>query len=266
VRRLVASASLIAVLACGAAVQAQTAPKQFDVATIKPSAVNDGRFAYLGLPGGALSATGVPLKMLLMEAYGVKAFQISGEPDWANTARWDIEAKVEGVQGRLSQAQHGAMLRVLLEDRFQLKVRRETREMPVYALVVEKGGSKLTLHTGEPPPPGQTIRQGLGMFSVKKGGLALLAAQLERQLWRVVIDRTGLKGEYDYTLHWTPETGQGGPESLGLPPQAEPAAPVDSKGPSIFTALQEQLGLKLESQRGPVEIIVIESVEKPSEN
>jgi uncharacterized protein (TIGR03435 family) len=204
--------------------------------------------------------------MLLMEAYNVQAFQISGEPDWVNTARWDIEAKVEGVQGRLSQSQHGAMVRVLLEDRFQLKVRRETREMPVYALVVEKGGSKLTLHTGEPPPPGQAIRQGLGMFSVKKGGLGLLTSQLQRQLWRVVIDRTGLKGEYDYTLQWTPEPGQGGPASIGLPPQAEVAAPADSKGPSIFTALREQLGLKLESQKGPVEIIVIERVEKPSEN
>jgi bla regulator protein blaR1 len=158
------------------------------------------------------------------------------------------------------------MLRVLLEDRFQLRVRRETREMPVYALVVEKGGSKLTLHTGEPPLPGQAIRQGRGMFSVKKGGLALLTAQLERQLARVVIDRTGLVGDYDYTLEWTPEPGQGGAESLGLPPQAEPIAPVDLKGPSIFTALQEQLGLKLESQKGPVEIIVIERVEKPSEN
>ena len=265
-KRLVAIACLIAVLGCGVWAQSQTAPKQFDVATIKPSAVNDDRFAYRGLPGGALSATGVPMKMLMMEAYNVKAFQISGEPDWVNTARWDIEAKVEGVQGRLSQAQHGAMLRVLLEDRFQLKVRRETKEMPIYALVVEKGGSKVTLHTGEPPPPGQGIRQGRGLFSVKKGGIALLSAQLERQLWRVVIDKTGLQGEYDYTLEWTPEAGQGGPESLGLPPQAEPAAPADSKGPSIFAALQEQLGLKLESQKGPVEIIVIERVEKPSEN
>jgi uncharacterized protein (TIGR03435 family) len=266
VRRLVAIACLIAVLSAGAMAQSQTVPTKFDVASIKPSAVNDGRFAYRGLPGGALSATGVPLKMLLMEAYNVQAFQISGEPDWVNTARWDIEAKVEGVQGRLSQAQHGAMLRVLLEDRFQLKVRRETREMPIYALVVEKGGSKVTLHTGEPPPPGQGIRQGRGLFSVKKGGMALLTAQLERQLARVVIDRTGLMGDYDYTLEWTPEAGQGGAESLGLPPQVEPVAPSDSKGPSLFTALQEQLGLKLESQKGPVEIIVIERVEKPSEN
>ena len=93
-----------------------------------------------------------------------------------------------------------------------------------------------------------------------------MAAQLERQLSRVVIDKTELNGEYDYTLAWTPEHGDGGPESLGLPPQPAPAEPADSKGPSIFTALQEQLGLRLESQKGPVEIIVIERVEKPSEN
>ena len=138
--------------------------------------------------------------------------------------------------------------------------------MPVYALVVGRGGSKLTPHTGEPPPPGQAIRQGRGLFSINKGGVGLLAAQLERQLSRVVIDKTELKGEYDYTLEWTPEPGEGGPESIGLPPQASSAVPVDSKGPSIFTALQEQLGLRLESQRGPVEVIVIERVEKPSEN
>jgi len=258
--------SVLAVFGCAALAQAQSAPKQFDVATIKPSAVNDNRFAYRGLSGGALSAIGTPLKMLIMEAYNVKAFQISGEPDWVNTVRWDVEAKVEGVQGRLTQAQHGAMLRVLLEDRFQLRIRRETREMQVYALVVAKEGSKLTLHTGEPPPPGQAIRSGRGMFSIKKGGIAFLTALLERQLSRTVIDQTGLNGEYDYTLEWTPEPGQGGPESIGLPPEPELSTPAESRGPSIFTALQEQLGLRLESQKGPVEIIVIERVEKPSEN
>lgn len=257
---------LIANLACATWAQPQTAPTRFDVATIKPNAANDNRFALRGLPGGALSATGVPLKMLLMEAYSVQAFQISGEPDWVNIARWDIEAKVDGFRGRLSQAQYVAMLRGLLEDRFQLKIRRETKEMPLYALVIGRGGSKLTTHTGETPAPGQAVRSGRGLFTVKKGGIAPLASQLERQLARTVIDQTGLTGEYDYMLEWTPEPGQGGPESIGLPPQAEAPAQAESKGPSIFTALQEQLGLRLESQKGPVEIIVIERVEKPSEN
>jgi bla regulator protein blaR1 len=266
VPRLAPVTSLIAVLACGVFAQTQAVPTKFDVATIKPNTDNDNRFAYRGLPGGALSATGVPLKMLIMEAYDIKSFQVSGEPGWVNTAKWDIEAKVEGFQGRLSQAQHGAMLRVLLEDRFRLIVRRETKEMPVYALVVGKGGSKLAPHAGESPQPGQAVRSGRGMFSIKMGGVALLTAQLERQLARVVVDETGLTGEYDYTLEWTPQPGEGGPESIGLPPQAESPAPPDSKGSSIFIALQEQLGLRLDSQKGPVEIIVIEHVEKPSEN
>jgi uncharacterized protein (TIGR03435 family) len=256
---------MVAAAATGVLAQ-HAAPARFDVATIKPNSANDDRFAYVGLPGGTLIATGVPLKMLIMEAYGVKAFQISGEPGWVDTERWDLEAKVEGVQGRLSSPQHGTMLRALLEDRFQLRVRREVKEMLVFALVVGKGGSKLTLHTGEPPPPGQAIRSGRGLFSVKKGGTALLATQLERQLSRKVIDKTGLRGEYDYTLEWMPEPGQGGPESLGLPPQIDDPPIADSDRPSIFTALQEQLGLRLDKERGPVEIIVIDSVEKPSVN
>ena len=104
------------------------------------------------------------------------------------------------------------------------------------------------------------------MFSVQKGGTALLATQLERQLSRKVIDKTGLRGEYDYVLEWMPEPGQGGAESLGLPPQIDARPPADSDKPSIFTALQEQLGLRLDKEKGPVEIIVIDSVEKPSAN
>ena len=265
-QRLIVATSMIAFLACRVLVQAQGIPTKFDVATIKPTADDDNRFALRPLPGGGLSAAGVPLKMLIMQAYNLKAFQISGEPDWVDTARWDIEAKVEGFSGRLSQAQAGTLLRALMEDRFQLRVRQETREMPVYALVIGRGGSKLTPHTGQPPAPGQAVRSGRGMFSIKKAGVALLAAQLERQLARVVVDKTGLPGDYDYTLEWTPEPGEGGPESIGLPPQAEPPVPLDPKGPSIFTALQEQLGLRLDSQKGPVEVIVIEHVEKPSEN
>jgi uncharacterized protein (TIGR03435 family) len=246
--------------------QPQTAPLPFDVAVIKPSAVTNGNFAFRTLPGGRLLATGVTLKMVIMYAYDVKAFRISGEPGWVNTALWDMEAKVEGTQGRTSPAQRRRMVRALLEDRFQLKVRHETREMPVFALVAGKGGSMLTPHTGAPPPPEQRIRMGRGLFSVKQGSTAPLVAELERQLWRPVVDKTGLEGEYDYTLQWKPEPGQGGAESLGLPPQPEPQPPADSDGPSIFTALREQLGLRLDSQKGPVEIIVIEGVEKPSAN
>ena len=116
-------------------------------------------------------------------------------------------------------------------------------------------------HTGTE----QQFRFGDGSLIVKKGGIAALASWLSRQLGRVVIDKTDLKGDYDYKLEWTPDPGEGGPESIGLPPEA-PRPHVDTNGPSIFTAVQEQLGLRLVSQKGPVEIIVIDSVEKPSAN
>jgi bla regulator protein blaR1 len=126
---------------------------------------------------------------------------------------------------------------------------------------VEKNGLKMITHTGTE----QQFRFGDGSLIVKKGGIAALASWLSRQLGRVVIDKTDLKGDYDYKLEWTPDPGEGGPESIGLPPEA-PRPHVDTNGPSIFTAVQEQLGLRLVSQKGPVEIIVIDSVEKPSAN
>ena len=175
-----------------------------------------------------------------------------------NSSGYDIEAKAAGNPNR---SEIWLMLQSLLEDRFQLKVHRETKEMPVYALVVEKNGSKLALNSGAE----RQFQPGNGSLIVKKGGTAALAAWLSRELGRVVIDKTDLSGEYDYSLEWTPEPGQGGPESIGLPPEA-PRPHVDTNGPSIFTALQEQLGLRLVSQKGPVEIIVIDSVERPSAN
>ena len=229
-QRLAPATSLTLVFLWWASAQAQAIQTKFDVAVIKPSAVDNGDFAVRALPGGTLICTGVTLKMLIMEAYEVKAFQISGGPSWVGTARWDLQAKAEGVQGRLPAAQEHLMLRALLEDRFQLKVLPETKEMPVYALVVATAGSKLTPHAGEAIPYGQRFRLGLGLYSVKQGNIAMFVTELTRQLWRPVIDKTGLKGEYDFTLAWTPQPGQGGPESLGLPPQPLESAPPVNPG------------------------------------
>ena len=244
---------------------AQTAPTRFDVAVIKPSPADDNNFSFRSLRGGGLSASGVTVKMLIMEAYGVKAFQVSGGPSWIASDRWDIEARVEGVSRALRQEEHGMMIRSLLEDRFQFSARREVKEMPIFELVVDRGGPQLTLHTGEPPPPGQMIRLGRGSLRVQKGRIALLTGQLERQVSRPVIDKTDLKGEYDFVLEWTPEPGEGGPESIGLPPDPTSVSPT-RVGPSIFTALQEQLGLRLRSARGPGEVIVVDRVSRPSPN
>ncbi|HYL36545.1 MAG TPA: TIGR03435 family protein [Bryobacteraceae bacterium] len=163
---------------------------------------------------------------------------------------------------RPSIEQFRDMLRALIEDRFQLKIHRETKELPAYALLVAKNGSKLAPAESE----GRGIRTGPGSLSFKRIGMAGLAAQLSTQLGRVVFDKTGLTGEYAVTLEYAPEPGQGGPEALGLPPQAYKAPPVDDNRPSIFTALQEQLGLRLESEKGPVEMLVVDHVEKASGN
>jgi bla regulator protein blaR1 len=260
-RRLVLST--VAMSALG---HAQALPKEFDVATIKPNGANDNRFMIRPLPGGGLSITGVPLKMLIMEAYDVRTFQVSGGPGWMNTERWDIQAKAEGVQGQLPIGQMLKMLQALITDRFKLEVHHESKEMTVYALVVGKNGSKLTPHTGEPPQPTDRLRMRPGSLSAKQVRIAALVRQLTPQLGRQVIDKTGLTGEYDFTLEWTPEPGQGGPESIGLPPALDSPRASDSNGPSIFTALQEQLGLRLDAQKGPIDIIVIDRPVKPDEN
>jgi bla regulator protein blaR1 len=250
---------IFAVVVTGVVAQSP-APKTFDVVSVKPSAPDEhNSFMFRPQPGG-IRVLGVPLKMLIMESYDVKAFQVSGGPGWIATERWDILAKAEGVD-RIPMVQMRPMLQALMADRFQLKVHSETKEMPVYALVVEKNGSKLVPSTSAE----QQFRPGNGSLTIKKGGTAALAAWLSRDLGRVVIDKTGMNGEYDYKLEWTSDPGEGGPESIGLPPE-EPRPHVETNGPSIFTSLQEQLGLRLVSQKGPVEIIVIDSVERPSAN
>jgi uncharacterized protein (TIGR03435 family) len=257
-RMLVWAAALASSLA-----QSPGSRKQFDVAAVKPTASTDGHFELRDPVGGNFTATGVTLKMLIMRAYRVHSFQVSGDPDWAHNERWDIRAKAEGEEGRMPSAQFEEMLRTLLEERFQLKINRETREMPVYALLVAKNGPKLNLAVGG--SPGVQMRPGSITFT--KSSTASLAAQLSLIAGRVVIDKTGLTGAYDFELHWAQEPGQGSPEAFGLPPVASDAPPpVDSNSPSMFTALQEQLGLRLDPQKGTVEILVIDHVEKASEN
>jgi len=162
----------------------------------------------------------------------------------------------------------------LLADRFQLTLHRETKEQSVYALLVAKNGPKLQesqTKDGQAKegtgPRGPMMRMGRGELSGQGVALDMLTRTLSSQLGRTVIDRTGLKGNFDFKLTWTPDPGQSaGPPGGGPPPGADAPPPPDPNGPSIFTALQEQLGLRLESQKGPVEMLVIDRVEKPSEN
>jgi uncharacterized protein (TIGR03435 family) len=263
---------------------AQTQPATtpaFEVASIKLNRSGDRGMRINPDPSGRFNATNVTVRQLILMAYQIKDSQLSGVPGWVDSERYDIAAKGEGPA---SPEQLQLMMQALLADRFKLSLRRETKEMPVYALVVAKNGPKL--HENKeaeaenedakrdvakprdpnmPPPkrPGM-MRGGRGMLSGQAMPLSVLADSLSRQLGRVVLDKTGLTGLYDFELKWTPDESQG--QMLKAPDGADSAPPLDASGPTIFTGVQEQLGLKLESQKGPVEMFVIDHVEKPTEN
>lgn len=222
--------------------------QSFEVASVKPNESGSGSSStHTG--HGNLTATNVSVLMLMESAFGVKDFQIEGGPGWIGTQRYDIVAKSNSPRD-LSEEELRPLLQSLLADRFQLKFHRETKEFQVYSLVVAKGGPKLKEHIAETGGASTNISSGSGKASMTstKSTIARLADNLGHQLGRVVIDNTGLKGEFDYKMEWSPDqTGE-------------------SSGPTIFTALQEQLGLKLESAKGPVGMIVIDSAEKAAEN
>jgi uncharacterized protein (TIGR03435 family) len=264
-----------------------TAPKlpAYEVASIKPDKSSTDMTMLRTTPVG-FSGTNISLKALIQQAYRVEDNQILGAPSWLGSARYDIEAKVSSSDTdalhNLSPDQRRLMLQPLLADRFQLKVHTEVRDLPILALVIAKGGPKL--HEAK---PGDTYPNGIKGFDGKPGGgpglmhmgpgqltaqglpISSLAQLLSQQLGRTVQDKTGLTGKYDFTLQWTPDVGGSpmmkGPDA-GQQGPGGPPSPADNGGPSIFTAIQEQLGLKLESQKGPVMVVIIDHVEAPSEN
>ncbi len=243
------------------------APQEFEVASIKPSAPSPMGMMRVGvemLPGGRVSMTGVTVKFMIQQAYGVRDFQIAGGPAWIGSDRYDITAKPEKAA---SGDQVKEMMKSLLADRWKLQFHRETKELPTYALVVAKGGPKLKksdADQGTPDRPGRggMMRMGRGQLDAQGIPIEGLADRLAQVLGRSVIDKTGLTGDYDIKLEYTPEASEGG-AFKGGPEMHEEARP---EGPSLFTALQEQLGLKLESAKEPVEILTIDRVEKPTEN
>jgi len=242
-------------------------PQKFDVASVKAYGVQDGNFMVRSQPDGAFRAVGATLKMLVMTAYDVKAFQVLNAPGWMGTELWEIQAKADGAGSGPLWADVQMRLRALLEERYQLKIHRERRTMPVYALVVAKSsGVKMTAATSDERPG--ICPCGPALLTPNRASMTMLADLLSTRLWRVVIDKTGLKGEYAFKLAWTPMPNEYGPEALGLPPATGNSSPPDSAnvGLSIFTALKEQLGLRLDSQKGPVEVIVVDRVERPSQN
>ena len=259
---------LAAAIAC-----AQTRPS-FEVASIKPINPEDRRLSFNIQPGGRLILK-TTLNKLIGFAYDLKPFQIVGGPAWMGSDLFEITAKAEESA---KPDQINLMLQSLLAERFHLVVRRETKEMPIYALTLAKNGPKFTQakDTDAPVvdfklPEGAPRRPAITM--VRRGRVTGQGIDIERFInvlssfvGRAVLDKTGLKGTYDLKVEWQPDENQvamfqamGVPEGFGAPPP-------DPLGPTLFTALQEQLGLRLESQKGPVEMLVIERVEKPSEN
>jgi uncharacterized protein (TIGR03435 family) len=247
-------------LACA---QSATAPKDFEVVSIKPADPNLRMVQMELAPGGRFKATGVTLRLLLQRCYGVRDFQISGAPSWAGSDRYEISAKAEDGQRNITPEQISMMLRGVLTDRFKLTFHRETKEGAVYFLVPGKGGPKLkeAQGGGDDGPQGQRVLMGRGHIESSGASIDNLVNQLSNQLGRPVLDKTGLTGLYDFKLDWTPEA-PAGPAIRGV----DDAPPAEASGPTIFTALQETLGLKLESGKGPVEYLVIDKVEKPTEN
>jgi uncharacterized protein (TIGR03435 family) len=255
----------------------------YDVVSIKPNKPEGDKFMIRIQTGGdRYSATGISLKGLIQYAYNLKMEdQISGLTGPLSSARFDIEAKIDeetyAALKKLSNdegnAQRRLLMQAMLADRFQLKAHSETKELPIYSLVIAKGGFKL-----KDANPNDTYANGIkGPDGVSKAGMmrisnstynstitaqgismSALANNLTFQVHRNVVDNTGLTGKYDINLTWTPD------DNRAVAP-GDSGAPADS-APPIFTAVQEQLGLKLEPTKGPVETIVVDHVEMPSEN
>jgi uncharacterized protein (TIGR03435 family) len=251
----------------------------FEVASIKPNRSSDLPGRIGPEPGGRFAATNATLRALIRTAYNLQDSQIFGGPSWVNSDRFDVLAKADTTV----VLRAGGMLRRLLAERFKLAVHNDTRELPIFVLVVADTNGKLgpRLRKSEvdcaavikergasiPPPqaPGKpplcVSMGGPGRMSSSGRTMPGLAVDLARVVGRTVIDRTGLSGGFDVELEWTPEFQP--PVSNG---GAAADIPLSNDGSSIFTALREQLGLKLESTRGPVSVLIIDRVEHPTED
>ncbi len=251
----------------------------FEVASVKPSPPG-GRESLSNQPGRFV-ANNVTLKMMIGFAYRLRPYELVGGPSWIEQDKWTIEARADGADAGPETT--ALRLQSLLRDRFVLKTHGERRDLPVYLITVSKGGSKLTAvdppsqqmpgQAAPPPPPvrpdgtlpanfmpvpGRTI-VGPGLILASAVNMAEIVRVLTGQVGRPVVDKTDLKGYYNVRLQFAPETAPNGFS-------AAPGAATDPAGSSIFTAVQEQLGLRLESGTAPFEIMVVDSAERPTAN
>jgi uncharacterized protein (TIGR03435 family) len=227
---------------------------EWDVVSVKPTQnCPDGSGMQINKDGIHIFC--LPVRALIQIAWGInEPSRVLGAPKWAGEETYDIDAKVDGGDvaafGKLSGKERNRMLQALLQDRFKLQAHLETRELPVYELVVAKGSPKLKEAAPEETAQAMLRVRGRGEIDSVSMPLHSLPSMLARELDRPVVDKTGLTGNYDFILKFSPAVG---------------AAP-DSQDPSIFTAIQEQLGLKLEPAKAPLDVLLIERVEEPAVN
>ena len=275
------------------------APLTFEVAAVKQNKSGENFIRFGILPGGRFEANNVPFRELLRFAFQVQPFQIEGLPAWANSDRFDVTAKAEGEITATQPGQAGPiqfMMRSLLAERFGLVYHEENRDMPISVIVLARPDGKLGPGLekstrdcqamfaarrgggpggpggpgragGPPPPPDFTekvqcgFRVGPGSISAGAAQLTQLAQFLSQSMGRIVLDKTGLTGNYDFNVTYTPDQM---PNFNGQPGVAPGFPAIDPNGPPLATAIQEQLGLKIESQRGPVAMFVIDKLSQPT--
>ena len=271
------SAAVVWTLGAPHAVHAQAAKQvAFEVVSVKENHSGDGAQTLSITPDGSYRVTNATARMFIRQAYRVQDFQIIGPPSWTDVDRFDVTAKsptgvdVAAVPG---------MLQALLQDRFALRAHNEMREMPIYALVLDRADGSLGSHIARTPSaaaaecvarrssraaPDRSDGKPCGI-SIAGGNivagdatLSQLLGLLSPMVGRTAVDRTQLAGTFDYTLSWAPDQFQ---DRTGSPDRERP---IDPDAPSLFSALQEQLGLKLESTKGSVSVLIIDHVEKPT--
>ena len=234
--------------------------QSFDVASIRPHDPSNSTFVVRMPTAGQFTAVGAPLKLLVMLAHRVQESQIAGGPGWFATEKWDITAECD--DRRHSADETNAMLQRLLKERFSLQIHSETRERPVYVLTVGKGGSKF-----QPSARKATnIRSGAHSISIDRGSIANLTRVLATAVGRPIVDHTGLTGLYDISIVWDDAPVQNAAVPGAKQLASGDASVGDEEHGSIFSAIQEQLGLRLEATRAPVEVLVIDSAERATAN
>jgi uncharacterized protein (TIGR03435 family) len=245
---------VIVAVSVGALIAQRVAPPAFEVASVKPTGRRPPESGTTGwtVSHGSLTARAAWVRGLIAFAHDVRATLVHGGPEWVDAEQYDVIAKAESADDSLDQMR--AMARTLLEDRFKLVVHREKRELPIYTLVVGKSGPKMQ----EAKEDEKThVTPGRGRLVAARVNMLSLVIILANTLGAPVKDETGLTGFYNFSLEWT--------DALSQRPGSGAQQTVDAP-PDIFRAVQDQLGLKLNAKKGPVDILEVDHIERPSEN